>query len=320
MSLNWNSIRSLENSQNDGFEELVCQLARKETVPNGVNFIRKGKPDAGVECFWILENGDEWAWQAKFFTTSPSANQWSQIDDSVRTVLEKHSSLKKYFVAIPTDPSDARLDGQTSMLDKWNDRVTKWQNWASENGLTVEFIPWCSSDLIERLQKSENAGLTYFWFNKEEFTDAWCREQTESAIADLGKRYTPELNVELNISEVLSGIDRDEVFESRIKNLFDVLLIKGYKAIPKIEDLKIEAENLNRSLSKIQELFHNTNFQGVETIPIENFVQLLDLGSDIASRIINFYLSEERKLQEASDDGHNPKKYRGCLKNIPTCA
>lgn len=61
MNINWHNIRSFDASQRDGFEEFVCQLARKEEIQNAIVFIRKGKPDAGVECFWILENGSEWA-------------------------------------------------------------------------------------------------------------------------------------------------------------------------------------------------------------------------------------------------------------------
>src|SRR5690554_1258667 len=136
MSINWNNIRPLENSQNEGFEELVCQLARKEDIISKKTFIRKGKPDAGVECLWILNNDDEFAWQAKFFTNSLEENQWSQIDKSVKTVLDKHPNLKKYYIAIPNDPPDARIEGQTSMLDKWNSRVAKWEEWAEEKDLS----------------------------------------------------------------------------------------------------------------------------------------------------------------------------------------
>lgn len=50
-NLNWNDIRPINNSLNEGFEELVCQLARIEKIDSAVKFIRKGKPDAGVECF-----------------------------------------------------------------------------------------------------------------------------------------------------------------------------------------------------------------------------------------------------------------------------
>jgi hypothetical protein len=51
MNFNWTEIRSLNNSQYDGFEALVCQLAEYESVPNGSTFYRKGKPDGGIECF-----------------------------------------------------------------------------------------------------------------------------------------------------------------------------------------------------------------------------------------------------------------------------
>lgn len=216
--MNWNNIRSLQGSQQEGFEELVCQLARKEVIVNKKEFIRKGKPDAGVECYWILEDDSEIAWQAKFFLNSPSSNQWGQIDKSVKTVLTKHPNLKTYFVAIPNDPADARIADQDSMLDKWNDRVTKWKGWAADKEMEVEFLPWWSSDIIRRLQFSENAGLTYFWFKKEELTDKWVDSVNDLAIVDLGKRYTPEVHIELEISNIFNGIARDDHFKRRFTN------------------------------------------------------------------------------------------------------
>lgn len=54
MTLNWNNIRSIHNSLNDGFEELVCQLAAKESIKEQRHFQRIGKPDGGKECFWQL--------------------------------------------------------------------------------------------------------------------------------------------------------------------------------------------------------------------------------------------------------------------------
>lgn len=106
-NFNWLNIRSYNNSQNDGFEELVCQLARNEEIKGKNKFIRKGNPDAGVECFWTLNTSEEVGWQAKFFTSSLDSSQWGQLDDSVKSVLEKHSNIIKYIIAIPVDPADA---------------------------------------------------------------------------------------------------------------------------------------------------------------------------------------------------------------------
>ncbi len=309
MSINWNNIRSLENSQNEGFEEFVCQLARKEDIANKRIFIRKGKPDAGVECFWILDNNDEFAWQAKFFTQSIEEKQWVQIDKSVKKTLDKHPNLKRYYIAIPNDPPDGRVEGQKSMLDKWNSRVSKWEKWATEKGLSVQFIPWWSSDLIERLQKPENVGLTYFWFNKDEFTDEWCNEQCEFSIVDLGKRYTPELNVKLKIVEIFNGISRDEIFEKKAVQLFDDFLTKGNKIIPKIKDLDSHSSNLQQKLKKIYTLFDHINLRGVQKIPIEHFLDLLDSCKEIASNIKSYYLDKESNLHAKTNNYQSYKKF-----------
>ena len=142
MQINWNNIRPINNSLNDGFEELIRQLARREDIEGKHKFVPLGKPNAGVECFWILDSGNEWDWQAKFFTSSLNTTQWGEIDHSVETAIEKHPSLEKYFIALPIDPPNARLGNQKSLLEKWDERVTKWKNWGADKGLAIDFEPW----------------------------------------------------------------------------------------------------------------------------------------------------------------------------------
>ena len=64
MGINFWDIRNKES----GFEELICQLARLEKPDKGKEFIRKegAGGDAGVECYWILEDDSETCWQAKY--------------------------------------------------------------------------------------------------------------------------------------------------------------------------------------------------------------------------------------------------------------
>ncbi len=95
MQINWKHIRTLNGAQSEGFEEFCSQLARREPMPQSARFIRKGKPDAGTECYWTLPTSDEIAWQAKYFL-SLEASQWAQLDDSVKTALEKHPKLIRY--------------------------------------------------------------------------------------------------------------------------------------------------------------------------------------------------------------------------------
>ena len=107
MGVDWRSIMALNGARDEGFEELCSQLARCE-APDGSRFERKGAPDAGVECYATLEDGTEWAWQAKYFHTL-GGSQWSQIDGSVRTALEKHPAINRYIVCCPVDLPDGRV-------------------------------------------------------------------------------------------------------------------------------------------------------------------------------------------------------------------
>src|ERR1051325_10340990 len=161
MSIDWSSLRPLGNSQNHAFEELCCQLASTEPVEADAIFIRKGAPDAGVECLWKFRDGREWGWQAKFFQRFEAA-QWAQLDESVRTAIDKHPQLTSYTVCLPLDRRDPRIEGRVDQMDQWNDRVARWQGWCREKGMSVEFNYWGEHQLWERLSKEEHRGRHYF--------------------------------------------------------------------------------------------------------------------------------------------------------------
>ena len=86
LNIDFNNIRPINGLARDGFEEFVCQLARKEEIPYRKRFERNGKPDGGVECYWILENDSEVAWQAKYFSKAFGDSQYQKIDDSVKMI------------------------------------------------------------------------------------------------------------------------------------------------------------------------------------------------------------------------------------------
>lgn len=100
MNIEWNKLRAFNGDVKFGFEELVCQLARSESITDRSKFIRVAAPDGGVESYCILSNGTEYGWQAKFFS-SMGSTQWKQIDQSFETAVDKHPTLMKYFICIP---------------------------------------------------------------------------------------------------------------------------------------------------------------------------------------------------------------------------
>ena len=220
VNVDWRSIRPLNGGRDKGFEELCSQLARSE-VAGRARFVRKGSPDAGVECYAIFGNGSECAWQAKYFLTLGDS-QWPQIDRSVRTALQKHPRLTRYVVCLPMDLPDARVPDQESALVKWDAHVEKWAGWVSEQGMTVEFAYWGSSELLERLSSPEHIGRLQFWFDTTGFDDGWFARRFEEARDTAGPRYTPEVHVDLPIAGRFEAFGRTNRFFDRT-----IALIRG---------------------------------------------------------------------------------------------
>jgi len=241
IDIDWRKLRSLSGSQNKAFEELCCQLAEYEKKPADSTFTRKGTPDAGVECFISLPNQTEWGWQAKYFL-SMGTKQWSQLDDSIQTALEKHPKLVKYIVCLPLDLPDARRKEQKSALKKWNDRVKKWRTWATKMGMEVQFEYWGSYQILERLSREEHKGRFFFWFGKEYFSQSWFETRLTKAIAVAGPRYTPPIHVELPIVQYFEALVRNSEFFGRIKQIFQDT---------KNEYSRINNQNQDNSLNKL---------------------------------------------------------------------
>jgi len=215
----WGSLRTWRGLQQLAFEELCCQLADAEDIPSGSKFIRKGAPDAGVECFWKLINGDEYGWQAKYFRKAEEID-WGQMDDSVQTAIEKHPKLIQYTFCLPMDRPDARVDGQRSCLDKWNERVEKWRELANKNGMQLDFQYWGEHEIGDRLSQERHRGRLLFWFNKDLLSQENVTNKISDTIANVGPRYTPDFNIELEIAEIFEAVGRTEKFQHGIrKNL-----------------------------------------------------------------------------------------------------
>ena len=216
--INWHNIRALNGSQSDGFEELCAQLARAES-PEECSFNRKGSPDGGVECYHVHPDGNEWGWQAKYFTSRLEDSQWGQLDESVKRALDKHARLVRYYICVPRDRSEGRNPNQTSEMDRWNAHTTKWEGWAQQKGMNVEFVWWGSSELIERLSRSEHIGRHFFWFGQRGFDQDWFQLHLDEAVTAAGPRYTPEIHVELPIALQMERFSRSAILFDEIKSL-----------------------------------------------------------------------------------------------------
>lgn len=314
MSINWQNLRPWNGSQNAAFEELCCQLAAYEQAPAGSIFIRKAPPDAGVECYWKLPNGDEWGWQAKFFLSPPDTSQWHQLDESVKTAIEKHPRLTSYTVCLPIDRQDPHVDQQKWFMDNWKDRVEKWQVWAQEKRMSVEFNYWGEHEICERLSREEHRGRHLFWFNKELFSQQWFENRIEEAIANVGPRYTPELNVGLPIARLFDGLGRTPELYKRIKILYGEIK-RAYSSAHsrKAEEVAKEKFDLLRnsenSLLSIVESVEETKINPI------NFDLMAQLASESweaaweCARSLEDAAEEEKKKATSLMDKKEQKSY-----------
>lgn len=239
--IDFRNIRAWDGSQDNGFEELCCQLAALEPVPNMRVFHRKNGAggDAGVEAYRVLENGDEHGVQAKYFLDDFGPNQWKQLDDSVRMALRKHPRLTRYIVCLPRDLDDPRRDvpqkdkatgtvttvRHRSKLDIWKDHVRDWQAVASAEGRNVEFVFWGKSELAQQLQRPEAAyaGRRAYWFDQVTFTPDWFNKRLDDVVAAAGPRYTPEVNVQVPEAQVFEGLGRTTSFLKQIPDWYSRL-------------------------------------------------------------------------------------------------
>ena len=246
MNLDWRSIRPLNGGRDKGFEEFCSQLARAE-VQGRARFIRKGNPDAGVECFAIFPSGSEWAWQAKYFFAL-GTSQWTQIDRSVKSALASHPRLERYVVCLPMDLPDARVEGQQSARAKWDAHVEKWTRCAAKRGMTIEFVYWGSSELLELLAEPERVGRVSFWFDATAFSDDWFARRLDEAVRTAGPRYTPEVHVGLPIAGRFDAFGRTERFFDqtisqirRLSNQWASTCSHGPSRLGKEWDAEVEA-------------------------------------------------------------------------------
>jgi hypothetical protein len=222
VSLNWMQMRAWNGSQNQAFEELCCQLAHAESFPPGAQFTRKGTPDAGVECYWTTLTGSETVWQAKFFW-SLDKGQWKQLGESVQTALDKHPRLTRYIVCLPFDRADPRIEKkgktQKSAMAEWEAHVLTWTQRAKDRGMEMSFEYWGDHELSTRLALEEHHGRHYFWFHEDRFSPQWFQQRFDEARANVGERYTPELNVDLPVARLFDGLGRTDAFRLRFLGL-----------------------------------------------------------------------------------------------------
>lgn len=298
MAIDWRQIQPFNGSQNNAFEELVCQLAREEFDKEG-KFIRFGTPDGGLEAICKFDDGREYGWQAKYFLNVFNHSQWDQIEKSFKNAVTNYPELTDFFLCVPLDRNNPCVTGKESFRNKWDNKELEWQEWAKEQGRDVKITFWGSSELIKLLSKRDNVGRVAFWFKQTELSWKWFEDYNSSAIKNLGARYAPELNIELSISEAFEALARSKQFKTsyqeNINNLINRLnyYVEDCIKTPEInEDIIFEYEKLIK-LTKIEK----ENYLPLECIDVESILDCLLSFQEIIDSCI-----DNHKFTSAEED------------------
>lgn len=297
-------IRPLRDGQREAFEELCCQLARRDPgVPEGSTprRIRGAGGDGGVEFFWTFPGGGKWGIQSKFIPELDDRK--ALLEDSFKQAIANHPELRRYTFCFPVQlggPTGARSRGRgrprLSAIEKLERWIEEWSSFADDEGVEVEIDWWDASELGNRILAADpDGGLRRYWFDDTILTEDWFARHLEDAVAQAGERYTPELSVEVPVSVALRAFGRDpnwragleerrRTLKEMIEDWADNLRPGGGPdpAIPEFPDeAREEAERLRDVAARIE---RRIPVEDGDLIPREGLLEDLAEAIDLASR------------------------------------
>ncbi|WP_180962732.1 ATP-binding protein [Pseudomonas guariconensis] len=283
-------IRGKDSGKHLAFEELVCQLARREPQDAGAEFrrVHGSGGDGGIEAYWVLPGGAEIGYQAKYYLKSSEIN-WANLDGSVRQALKTHPNLTGYVVALPCDLTDRtgkQGTGNTGW-EHWNARKAKWEALVPE-GRKVQFVPWTAFELSDRLTHRSAEGLRRYWFGDVEFSELWFAKNLEVAIKSLEERYHSDDHVEVASERLFSVKLRSLSVIHELQAILGAIL--GASDLGKVLDKFGEAlgdsiDSIERNVIKILEATRHFNSDAWCAWPVSETLLLVERTLKLIGRL-----------------------------------
>ena len=306
-------IKSFQSGQQDSFEELICQLARRENFPEHSVYKRVygAGGDGGVEAYWTKPNGKKTGYQAKYFLRSGDID-WQQIDSSVTQALTTHPELERYVVALPCDLTDrtGKKGYGKRGWEHWNSRVKKWKANAESEGIKkIEFVPWTKSDLITRLAPNDTEGLRVFFFGDIHLDRQWFEDKLEEALEDLGERFHPEDHVDLRIERLFSIMARTPSFRDELAEIFDDLREcslpdRRLKLLSKCPDVSI-TRSLEAAFLELLKVEDKIHLDAQHQWDIPDWQLRIDKLDEATTKLQNWYWKYDETLNRQDSEKYD---------------
>jgi hypothetical protein len=162
---------------------------------------------------------------------------------------------------------------------------------------------------IKLLLRSIDEKLTFH------LNDDWLNEKNRQAIADLSGRYTPKLNVKLEIAKIFEGLGRTQNFSELFYSHVDSFLIKGNK-LRSCDEISSQLSVISKSLTEIITLYQEIDFSKLTKIPTDELCNsITSCNNAVAeSESVLWKLREEAKAAGESNDYSH--KYSSTLREL----
>ncbi|MDT8849045.1 AVAST type 2 anti-phage system protein Avs2 [Pantoea dispersa] len=146
-------------------------------------------------------------------------------------------------------------------------------------------------------------------------SDDWLNEKNRQAIADLGGRYTPELNVKLEIAKIFDGLGRTNNFSEIFYSHIDSFLIAGNK-LHSCDVISSELYEIAQLLIEIANLYQEINFSKLDEIPTNKFNEYVSSCQAAIDGTESILWKLREKSEKAGETKHYSDKYSSTLREL----
>ncbi|WP_029458575.1 NACHT domain-containing protein [Dietzia alimentaria] len=223
-----------------------------------------------------------WAWQAKYLFKF-DAGEIAQVEKSVVRALDLEPTLKRYYVTLPYDLPAGDTTGEKptkSAFTKWIEKKAEWEALAADRGMEVEFKYVGAHELASELTRPRHAGRLRYWFNASVLTPESLQRRLDDVIAKAGRRYSPNVHVEVETVQALEGLGRSDRYVQRVQiALAGVRKVRGDRWCAPQGDEAVFKDTLAdciAALTKIEDALHEFLGAVRTTSPVPNICDQLD--------------------------------------------
>ncbi|TKH36654.1 hypothetical protein [Bacillus cereus] len=164
--LNWEHFQTYNDAPTQAFEtmcnqlfELWCKKEYKDSL-DSVTVVNGSGGDGGVEAFATLKDNSIVGVQAKWFPSSITVGQMTQIKKSIKTAIEVRPNLIQYIVCVPRDLNSIKKGREGKVVT--NTEATRWDSLKQaikEEYPLLEIILWDETKILSQLQQYEASGI-----------------------------------------------------------------------------------------------------------------------------------------------------------------